>query len=225
MWYAIYITSIVVIGLLAFFIGKKKAAAPKAESKTTTFLIKSIQAIAELAVLEYITEGVTEIKEKKTSLITVRWKRGLLRYTAKLKVGFELDQMDYTIDDSQKLIQIMLPNPRILSCEIYNRKFYKLPLEKAENVPWKYDIVEDFSSDEVLALDNEARDNALQNVNEFYALDFLRDKTKLTFKKMFSLSYPEYTTDITIIDEPASQAAGELPGRTASEDQVSDFGK
>ncbi len=225
MWYAIYITSIVIIGLLAYFIGKKKAAAPKAESKTTTFLIKSIQAISELAVLEYITEGVTEIKEKKTSLITVRWKRGLLRYTAKLKVGFELEQMDYTIDDSQKMIQIVLPNPRILSCEIYNRKFYKLPLEKAENVPWKYDIVEDFSSDEVLALDNEARDNALQNVNEFYVLDLLRDKTKLTFKKIFSLSYPEYTTDISIIEDPSSQVAGELPGLKASEDQVSDSGK
>jgi hypothetical protein len=225
MWYAIYITSVLIIGLLAFFIGKKRAAAPKAESKTTTFLIKSIQAIAELAVLEYITEGVTEIKEKKTSLITVRWKRGLLRYTAKLKVGFELEQMDYTINDSQKLIQIVLPYPRILSCEIYNRKFYKLPLEKAENVPWKYDIVEDFSSDEVLALDNEARDNALQNVNEFYALDFLRDKTKLTFKKMFSLSYPEYTTDISIIDGPASQGAGELTGDTPSEGRVSDSGK
>ncbi len=225
MWYAIYITSIVIIGLLAFYIGKKKATVPKAESKTTTFLIKSIQAIAELAVLEYITEGVTEIKEKKTSLITVRWKRGLLRYTAKLKVGFELEQMDYTIDDSQKLIQIVLPNPRILSCEIYNRKFYKLPLEKAENVPWKYDIVEDFSSDEVLALDNEARKNALQNVNEFYVLDLLRDKTKLTFKKIFSLSYPEYTTEISIIEDPSSHAAGELPGWTASEGQVSDSGK
>jgi hypothetical protein len=216
MWYAIYIAGIVVIGLLAFLIGKKLSVSPGTESKTTTFLIKSIQAIAELAVLEYITEGVTEIKEKKTSLITVRWKRGLLRYTAKLKVGFELDQMDYTINDMQKLIQIVLPNPRILSCEIYNRKFYKLPLEKAENVPWKYDIVQDFSSDEVLALDNEARNNALQNVNEFYVLDLLRDKTKLTFKKIFSLSYPEYTTDISILDEPASQAAGELPGDTAS---------
>jgi hypothetical protein len=216
MWIAISIISVLIVGLLAFFIGKKMSVAPKAESKTTTFLIKSIQAIAELAVLEYITEGVTEIKEKKTSLITVRWKRGLLRYTAKLKVGFELDQMDYTINDMQKLIQIVLPNPRILSCEIYNRKFYKLPLEKAENVPWKYDIVQDFSSDEVLALDNEARNNALQNVNEFYVLDLLRDKTKLTFKKIFSLSYPEYTTDISILDEPASQAAGELPGDTAS---------
>jgi len=91
MWYAIYIASVVVIGLLAFLIGKKLSVSPTTESKTTTFLIKSIQAIAELAVLEYITEGVTEIKEKKTSLITVRWKRGLLRYTAKLKVGFELD--------------------------------------------------------------------------------------------------------------------------------------
>jgi hypothetical protein len=89
----------------------------------------------------------------------------------------------------------------------------------------KYDIVEDFSSDEVLALDNEARDNALQNVNEFYALDFLRDKTKLTFKKMFSLSYPEYTTDISIIDEPASQGAGELTGDTPSEGRVSDSRK
>jgi hypothetical protein len=216
MWYAVSIISVVVVGLSAFYIGKRRAAAPKAESKTTTFLIKSIQAIAELAVLEYITEGVTEIKEKKTSLITVRWKRGLLRYTAKLKVGFELDQMDYDINDAQKVIQIMLPNPRILSCEIYNRKFYKLPLEKAENVPWKYDIVEEFSSDEVLALDNEARNNALKNVNEFYVLDLLRDKTKLTFKKMFSLSYPEYSTDISITDESQSNTAGELAADTAS---------
>lgn len=221
MWYAISFTSIVIVGLLAFLMGKKLSAAPRTESKTTTFLIKSIQAIAELAVLEYRTEGVTEIKEKKTSLITVRWKRGLLRYTAKLKVGFELDQMDYTINDSQKVIQIVLPNPRVLSCEIYNRKFYKLPLEKAENVPWKYDIVEDFSSDEVLALDDEARNNALKNVNEFYVLDMLRNKTKLTFKKIFSLSYPEYTTDISIIDEPASQTTPELPGAPAAEDHIS----
>jgi len=206
-------------------IGKKLSATPRTESKTTTFLIKSIQAIAELAILEYITEGVTEIKEKKTSLVTVRWKRGLLRYTAKLKVGFELDQMDYAINDSQKVIQIALPNPRVLSCEIYNRKFYKLPLEKAENVPWKYDIVEDFSSDEVLALDDEARNNALKNVNEFFVLDLLRDKTRLTFKKIFSLSYPEYTTDISIIDEPVSQTTAELPGETDSKGQISNSDK
>jgi len=226
MWYyAIYISSIVIIGILAFFIGRKLAVAPKTESKTTTFLIKSIQAIAELAVLEYITEGVAEIKEKKTSIITVRWKRGLLRYTAKLKVGFDLEQLNYAVDDSQHLIRISLPCPRILSCEIYNRKFYKLPLEKAENVPWKYDIIEDFSSDEVLALDDEARNNALKNVNEFYVLDLLRDKTKLAFKKIFSLSYPEYTTDISIMAEPASGIAGELPGEPACEDRLSDTGK
>ena len=190
-----------------------------------TFLIKSIQAIAELAILEYITEGVTEIKEKKTSLLTVRYKRGLLRYTAKLKLGFDLDQLDYTVDDSQHLIRITLPSPRILSCEIYNRKFYKLPLEQAENIPWKYDIIEDFSSDEVLALDEEARSNALKNVNEFYVLDLLRDKTKLAFKKIFSLSYPEYSTDISIMAEPSSRIAGELPAEPASEDNDSNSGK
>ena len=214
MWYAIYITSIAIIGLLAFFIGKKLAAAPKTESKTSTFLIRSIQAIAELAVLEYITEGVAEIKEKKTSLITVRWKRGLLRYTAKLKVGFDLDRLDFTVNDPQRTIQIVLPNPRVLSCEIYNRKFYKLPLEKAENVPWKVDVIEDFSSDEVLALDDEARQNALKNVNEFYVLDLLRDKTKLAFKKIFSLSYPDYSTDISITGESAGATTAQLPGDT-----------
>jgi hypothetical protein len=206
---------------LAFLMGRKLAPRPKTESKTTTFLIKSIQAIAELAVLEYITEGVAEIKEKKTSLITVRWKRGLLRYTAKLKVGFDLDRLDYTVEDSQSLIRISLPCPRILSCEIYNRKFYKLPLEKAENVPWKFDIIQDFSSDEVLALDDEARDNALKNVNEFYVLDLLRDKTKLAFKKIFSLSHPEYTTDISILEEPSGAIAGELPAEPSSEDKTS----
>jgi hypothetical protein len=219
MGYAITITSVAVIGLLAFFLGRKLAAAPKTESKTTTFLIRSIQAIAELAVLEYITEGVAEIKEKRAKLITVRWKRGLLRYTAKLKVGFDLDRLDYTVDDSQKLIRIALPCPRVLSCEIYNRKFYKLPLEKAENVPWKVDIIEDFSSDEVLALDDEARNSALKNVNEFYVLDLLRDKTKLAFKKIFSLSYPDYNTDISITAETTGQARGELPADSSTQAQ------
>jgi hypothetical protein len=215
MWDAIYFVGAVIVGILAFFLGRRFAGAPRTESKTTTFLIRSIQAIAELAVLEYITEGVAEIKEKKTTLITVRWKRGLLRYTAKLKVGFDLDRLNYTVDDAQRTIRIALPSPHILSCEIYNRKFYKLPLEKAENVPWKYDIIEDFSSDEVLALDDEARANALKNVNEFYVLDLLRDKTKLAFKKIFSLSYPEYATEISILAEPASGIAGELPGTSA----------
>ena len=219
MWYDIYIISVIIIGLLSFFIGKKLAAKPITESKTTTFLIKSIQAIAELAVLEYITEGVTEIKEKKTSILIVRWKRGLLRYTAKLKVGFDLDQLNYTVDDSQKVIQIAIPNPRVLSCEIYNRKFYKLPLEKAENVPWKLDIIEDFSSDEVLALDDEARQNALKNVNEFYILDLLRDKTKLAFKKIFSLSYPDYNTEISITGQGPEEIKRELPGEINSQDK------
>ncbi len=220
----LYIVVIAAVAWLAFVIGRKVAGKPKTESKTTTFLLKSIQAIAELAVLEYITEGVVEIKEKTTHLVTVRWKRGLLRYTARLKVGFDLDRLDYKVDDAEKAIRIALPSPRILSCEIYNRKFYKLPLEKAENVPWKVDIIQDFSSDEVLALDDEARDNALKNVNEFYVLDLLRDKTKLAFKKMFSLSYPDYTTDISIKELPASapggQASAEAGGK--SEDSGAD---
>lgn len=225
MWYVIYFAGLILVGLLAFLIGKKLSASPRTESKTTTVLIKSIKAIAELAVLEYRTEGVTEIKEKKTALITVRWKRGLLKYTAKLKVGFDLDRLDCAVDDSQKLIRIVLPSPRVLSCEIYNRKFYKLPLEKAENVPWKYDIIEDFSSDEVLSLDDEARNNALKNVNDLYVLDLLQDKTRLAFKKIFSLSYPEYTTDVSIMDKFASRIVGELPGEPTSEDQVSNSDK
>ena len=221
MWYyLVTVLCIVIIGVLAYIIGKKRASSTTTESKTTTFLIKSIQAIAELAVLEYIAEGVAEIKEKKTNFITVRWKRGLLRYTAKLKVGFDLDRLDYTIDDAQRLINITLPTPKILSCEIYNRRFYKLPLEKAENVPWKYDIIQDFSSDEVLALDDEARESALKNVKEFYVLDLLRDKTKLAFKKIFSLSYPDYTTDISILAELEPGIAGELPSGSNSGNQT-----
>jgi hypothetical protein len=212
---------IAVAGGIAFFIGKKMAEKPKTKSKTTTFLMKSIQAIAELAVLEYRTEGVTEIKEKKARLVTVRWKRGLLRYTAKLKVGFNLDMLDCAVEDSQKLIRIDLPSPKVLSCEIYNRKFYKLPLEKAENVPWKYDIIEDFSSEEVLSLDDEARTNALQNVNDLYVLDLLKDKTKMAFKKIVSLSYPDYSTEITIADLPAAGKSPELPADTNSKNQAS----
>ena len=76
-----------------------------------------------------------------------------------------------------------------------------------------------------LTLDEEARSNALKNVNEFYVLDLLRDKTKLAFKKIFSLSYPEYSTDISIMAESTSQIAGELPGESASEDKESKSGK
>ena len=206
---------------LAFILGRRLAGTPTVESKTTTSLIRSIQAIAELAVLEYITEGVTEIKQKKTNLLTVRWKRGLLRYTAKLKVGFDLERLNYAIDDEERSIRIDLPSPKILSCEIYNRKFYKLPLEKAENVPWKVDIIQDFSSDEVLALDDEARDSALRNVNEFYVLDLLRDKTKLAFKKIFSLSHPDYRTEIAILsDETVAATGAALPGEAKALPEV-----
>ena len=215
--YAFIISGFAVVAILAYYIGRKLAPKKVTESKTTTFLIKSIQAIAELAVLEYITEGVAEIKEKKMSLITVRWKRGLLRYTAKLKVGFDLEKLEYSVEDEQKVIRITLPNPKILSCEIYNRKFYKLPLEKAENVPWKVDIIQDFSSEEVLSLDDEARNNALKNVEDFYLLDLLQDKTKLAFKKIFSLSYPEYTTDIKISEALGPKIKGELPEKASEE--------
>jgi hypothetical protein len=211
----LYLVAAVAAAFLAFLLGRKLAGQSTVQSTATTSLIRSIQAIAELAVLEYITEGVAEIKEKKTNLITVRWKRGLLRYTAKLKVGFDLDRLDYAVDDTQKKIGIALPAPKILSCEIYNRKFYKLPLEKAENVPWKFDIIQDFSSEEVLALDDEARNSALKNVNEFYVLDLLRDKTKLAFKKIFALSHPDYATDITMLSgEETPQTPAALPAES-----------
>jgi hypothetical protein len=218
MWYAILGMSIAVVGVLAFYAGRKLAGKPQIQSKTTTFLIKSIQAIAELAILEYRTEGVTEIKQKKESFLFARWKRGLLRYTAKLKVGFDLDQLDCSVDDLQKSITIALPSPKVLSCEIYNRKFHKLPLEKAENIPWKYDIIEDFSSDEVLALDDEARDNALSNVNDLYVLDMLQDKTRMAFKRIVSLSYPDYTTEISIAETGASATLPQLPPAPAEKD-------
>ena len=80
-------------------------------------------------------------------------------------------------------------------------------------MPWKLDIIEDFSSDEVLALDDEARQNALKNVDEFYVLDLLRDKTKLAFKKIFSLSYPNYSTDILITGETKRELQAELDCR------------
>ena len=79
---------------------------------------------------------------------------------------------------------------------------------------WKIDIIEDFSSDEVLALDNEARDNALKNVNEFYVLDLLQDKTRLAFKKIFLLSYPEYSTDVLISDKQIQEKPKELQGNS-----------
>ena len=212
MWYAILGVSIAVVGGLAFYAGRKLAERHTVQSKTTTFLVKSIQAIAELAVLEYRTEGVTEIKQQKAGFVTVRWKRGLLRYTAKLKVGFDLDRLDCSVDDVGKAITISLPSPKVLSCEIYNRKFYKLPLEKAENVPWKYDIIQDFSSDEVLALDDEARENALSNVNDLYVLDMLQDKTRMAFKRIVSLSYPDYRTEISIAEVSAApQGQAQLP--------------
>ncbi len=213
--YAFVIIGFGFVAVLAFYIGRKVAPKKITESKTTTFLIKSIQAIAELAVLEYRTEGVTEIKEKKTNFLTVRWKRGLLRYTAKLKVGFDLENLEYAVNDEEKMIRIVLPVPKILSCEIYNRKFYKLPLEKAENVPWKVDIIQDFSSEEVLSLDDEARNNAMQNVNDFYVLDMLMDNTKMAFKKIISLSYPEYTTDIKISEGTGPGIKGELPEKSS----------
>ena len=71
----------------------------------------------------------------------------------------------------------------------------------------------------MLALDDEARQNALKNVNEFYILDLLRDKTKLAFKKIFSLSYPDYNTEISITGQSSEETKRELPGEINSQDK------
>ena len=67
----------------------------------------------------------------------------------------------------------------------------------------------------------EARTNALQNVNDLYVLDLLKDKTKMAFKKIVSLSYPDYSTEITIADLPAAGKSPELPADTNSKNQAS----
>jgi hypothetical protein len=137
MWiYPLIISCVIIIAILAYIIGKKRASVTTTESTTTIFLIKSIQAIAELAVLEYITEGVAEIKEKKTGLITVRWKRGYCSTRPSSKSGFDLD--------------------------------------------------------------------------------------KLALKKIFSLSYPDYTTEISILAEFETNIDGELPPGPAFENEISD---
>ena len=59
--------------------------------------------------------------------------------------------------------------------------------------------------------DDEARENALSNVNDLYVLDMLQDKTRMAFKRIVSLSYPDYRTDISIAEVSAAQGQGQLP--------------
>jgi hypothetical protein len=42
---------------------------------------------------------------------------------------------------------------------------------------------------------------------------------------MFSLSHPDYSTDISIMAEPASRSAGELPAESAGDAPVSGLEK
>ena len=219
-----YLLALVLVVVCTFLLAKRFYGTDETQTKNTTFLIKSIRAIAELAVLEYVTEGVTEIKEKKERWISVDWKRGLLRYTAKIKVGFDLDRLDTEFDHSQKKIQIKLPEPRVLSCEINKRKFYKLPLEKAENVPWKWDIQKDFSHAEVLTLDNEARASALENVNQSHVLELLQNRTRDAFEKIFAISYPDYRAEVLISPKDGREGQNQLADRPMSVEQI-DEGK
>ena len=55
------IALIIAAAVLAFLLGRRLSGKSETETKATTSLIRSIQAIAELAVLEYVTEGVAEI--------------------------------------------------------------------------------------------------------------------------------------------------------------------
>ena len=65
---------------------------------------------------------------------------------------------------------------------------------------------------EVLALDDEARENALSNVNDLYVLDMLQDKTRMAFKRIVSLSYPDYSTEIAIANiSTTPQGQAQLP--------------
>jgi hypothetical protein len=54
---------------------------------------------------------------------------------------------------------------------------------------------------------------------------FCCQKDNACLQEDFSLSYPEYSMEISIIDESSSRIAGELPAEPASEDKDSNSGK
>jgi hypothetical protein len=218
MTHAIDFLIIIVIGFLAFIIGKKLAKSSVTKITTNTLSITSIQAIAELAVLEYDTEGIKTFSEKEVKLLYVVWKKGLLKYRAKLKIGFDINQLSTDLNHSQKIIRIMLPEPKILSCEIYNREFYKLPREKAENVPLKFDIQSDFTANEVLELDNEAKKDAKDKVDKFHVLDKLQLKTMDAFERILTLSYPSYRIEVLITNKENQESQNKLISESIPKD-------
>ena len=208
----LYVICVLTTAVIAFLLGARLSAPRKQNLIPTTItnIIKHVRTIAEFAALEYVAEAVIDINEKTVSLIFVRWKKGLLRYTAKIKVGFDLEQVKYEDDDAQRLVRIILPKPKVLSCEIYNKRFYKLPLETAENIPWKYDILEDFTSAEVLGLEELAKKNALKILDDFGVLDSQQGRIKLMAKAFLSSCLPGRTVEILVAETESSQPSPKL---------------
>ena len=205
----IYLVAVISIGALAFLIGRKFSK-NKSITKTSILLINSIRAIAELAVWEFLTDGIIEKKEKATHLVHVIWKNGLLSYSAKIKVGFDIQHMEHNFDHSQKIIRIMLPELKVLSCEIYDKKFYNLQLEKAENVPLKWDIIQELSNDERTSLEEEARENAIKKTNEFCSSSSLGYRIKPAWENVLSSFCPGYRIEILFANEQKHKLPGNL---------------
>lgn len=124
----VFLILTVIIALLAYFLGKKNSA------KTIDSIAMNhvlIQEIAELSSLE--VQGNASIKSTNIvndGSITDQFKKLFMERTLNItvpyvaKYGINLQQQNITIEEKNKQVYIVLPNPKLLS--------YELRLDKAD---------------------------------------------------------------------------------------------
>lgn len=110
--------------LILFLILRLSGCFSKGDSKmfTTSTLMEAVN-IAELSTAQFTYNGIAEVyKNENSNKIKCR-----IRYEAKVKVGIEMNKIDFKIDSDKKTVKPILPNIQLTASVVDENKLSFIP--------------------------------------------------------------------------------------------------
>ena len=171
--YLLIILSIVLVAIGAYFMGQKSQLFQRKEKETADVMLEKISKVFKMVAAEGEVSEIYDYKAYQYWDIALLRKKALVRVKANVSIGYDLENVEFVIDDSNRTITFNnFPEPEILYVE-HDLDYYDI----------QESVFNEFSADELSKINERAKEYAVNLIEK----GPLFDKAKEQKQEIFNL--------------------------------------
>jgi hypothetical protein len=154
--YLLIIFSIVLVAIGAYYMGQKSQLFQKKEKETADVMLEKISKVFKMVAVEGEVSEIYDYKAYQYWDIALLRKKALVRVKANVSIGYDLEGVDFVIDDSNKTITFNnFPEPEILYVE-HDLDYYDI----------QESVFNEFSAEELSKINQRAKEYAVNLIEK-----------------------------------------------------------